>query len=244
MRKKEKESEKTDSVTDYILLQAEAAATVRATTGKQKLILPGITSWRQLYQSYSNWCLTNQRAVASEGFFDRIRKKVFGTDISCEAKTTLPVCKICTKCTTALANGVASGEIERAIQVLLKTHKQLAHDEWRWHHQFLKMVTKPASPYLFLSIDMSPGDKMPKLYGNISHPALNYQVIGIQQISAETKRQSCYLYFKGICAASGCDIWLSAMMREISIFLGNCLYRPEFLILHVDNTVHTFLNKL
>ena len=215
---------------------------MRAHHGKKKLRLPGITKWGMLYEDYEDWCAMHEPPlpVAKADLFTKVRKKS-QPDIIRAKRTSLPVCKVCTKIATRLAARCDPPELQDALRELLARHKALEHSERSWFLAFSVVACAEDSQVLFIAIDGSAGSTLPQLFANAPQNALEWGLVGISIFGGGNyQRKALYVYFKDVLSGVGCDRVLSVLIQELRYHLQTRPHRPRYLVLHFDNTVHCF----
>jgi hypothetical protein len=199
-----------------------------------------------LYARYVKWCARQVPpcAAAKDDWFRRVRKERF-PELHKEKSTDLPICSVCTKAKARLETEMDE-RIRRAIITLLRRHEELVEGEWTWFRAFTVVAREPSSPELFVLVDGSPGATLPALPANAPLNGLSYRWVGINIFGANGfERKVLYPVIEKLWPdATGCDLWLSALLNELRIYLNNCDVRPRHLVLHLDNTVRYMLHLL
>lgn len=214
------------------------AIRARPRRGDERVILLGVNRWNALYtKMYIEWCAQERRPAASYALFTKVRKESFAF-LAKEKNTDLPSCKLCTKISICLQTP-RDKSTEAALLEVLRQHEKLVENEWKWDRAFTSLSSSARSSALFVTVDGSEGAILPRLPANAPQNSLKYGLIGVDIFGANKfRRKIVYIWLSDVwSAAIGCDVWISAFLREIRIHLDTQERRHRHLVLHLDNTV-------
>jgi len=218
--------------------------------GRARHLLAGIETWTDLFASYKQWCDQQQidkKERAGEEYFHLVRRRDH-PDFVLDKRSDLPTCSICVRLNRLLLRTDLQVDELRLARHMKAAHRQLERGEWLAYNTLTTLAQNPDGEYVFVAIDGSDSRALPHYGNNSPCPSLETHWIGVHVISPEVNRRAIYIHFPQLWKREkdadkefgyplGPDLGLSVLLLELQLLFKAQQKRPEFLILHTDNTV-------